>query len=294
MRSTVPGKVWREHTKRGGPIVAVLLALAAPAAAQPVIANYDRCMEIVQRDPDRGFDEAIRWADFGGGLAADHCAAVALGQLGLYDEAARRLEKIAVALTEAPIWERAEVLGQAANAWWLAGDALRAAELLETALGVAPGVASLWVDRARLRAEAGATLEAIADLDQAIALNPRNASARAFRANALRSVGRLAEAEDDAEWATELDPNLPEGWLELGNVYDERGEPDRARQMWIQVRLLDEDGPAGEAALRNLERIDLGRLEGDPEGTVETAPSDVAPVIAPRRIDGEAVAPPAQ
>src|SRR5437763_411424 len=108
------------------PAVAVLcLLLAAPAAAQQLPAveaeNYERCMALARKDPGAGWEAALDWQSRGGRHPAEHCAAVALIGLGQYGEAGKRLETLADEMRHAPAELLGEVLGQAGQAWLLAG-----------------------------------------------------------------------------------------------------------------------------------------------------------------------------
>ena len=56
-------------------------------AAEPVLAQglgrdheaeYRACMALAQDDPAQALKSALVWADQGGGVAADHCIAVAI------------------------------------------------------------------------------------------------------------------------------------------------------------------------------------------------------------------------
>ena len=58
-------------------------------------ARYQACMAKAQQYPKDAFEDAIQWRDRGGGGAAEHCAASALVTLGLYKDAAARLESLA-------------------------------------------------------------------------------------------------------------------------------------------------------------------------------------------------------
>src|SRR5689334_448562 len=112
--------------------------LAAPAMAQPLPAveaeNYERCMALARKEPSAGWETALQWESRGGRHPAEHCAAVALIGLGQYGEAGKRLETLADEMRRAPPDLLAEVLGQAGQAWLLAGDAPRAHAALTQAL----------------------------------------------------------------------------------------------------------------------------------------------------------------
>jgi hypothetical protein len=106
---------------------ALALLLGAPDPARtaeeaPPPDPYEVCMTLAREDPAAGFERAETWRSEGGGDPARHCAAVALIELGRHAEAARRLEALAQDLRPAHRELRAEVLGQAGQAWLLCGS----------------------------------------------------------------------------------------------------------------------------------------------------------------------------
>src|SRR5439155_15220551 len=119
-----------------------------PRSAEADAATYERCMKLAQEDPPAARDLAETWRDRGGAHPADHCFAVALIGLKQYKEAAGRLEKLAQAMVHAPAALRAEVLGQAGQAWLLAGDVARAYAADTAAIELQPDDVDLLIDRA--------------------------------------------------------------------------------------------------------------------------------------------------
>ena len=65
----------------------------------PAAQAYEKCLGLARSDPAQGFEAAIDWRDTGGGMAAQHCTAVALAELGQFQEAATRLEQLADKMT---------------------------------------------------------------------------------------------------------------------------------------------------------------------------------------------------
>src|SRR5215472_18032867 len=110
------------------PALALLSTAAEPAPrdAQAEAAAYDRCTKLSKKNPAAAEKLAQTWHERGGAHPADHCAAIALIGLKQYKEAATRLEALAQVMTTVPAPLRAEVLDQAAQAWGLAGDPVRA------------------------------------------------------------------------------------------------------------------------------------------------------------------------
>src|SRR5580704_25846 len=83
--------------------------------------RYDRCLELIKRDPAVANDQADGWVKTGGGAAALHCQGLALVELKRSDAAAAKFEQAAHDHGLANPAERAALLDQAGNAWLLAG-----------------------------------------------------------------------------------------------------------------------------------------------------------------------------
>lgn len=218
--------------------------------------RYEACLKLAESDPRAALAEARAWRG-SGGLPARHCEAVALLLDGRALEAAGQFEAIAEAARERPAPIRAGILAQAGRAWLELRDTARAEEMLTLAIELAPSNIELHIDRAETRVAAGELWPAIDDLNRAIDLAPRRADIYALRAAAYRYVDSLELAFDDATRAIELAPELPDGWLERGIIHRQRGDIAGARHDWREVLLLDADGPAGEVARANIERMEL-------------------------------------
>lgn len=237
----------------------VLAALAAPGAGAAEIDHkreYAKCMALVEVNSGEAFETALMWQDLGGGDAADHCAAVALMELGQHAEAARRFEAMAQGILAEP-GLKADLLGQAAQAWLLAGKAGRARAVLGAALGLRPDDPGLLIDRATVFAAEGAYAEAVNDLDRAIGLDPKSADAFVFRASAQRFLDRLDAAGADLERALALDPEHAEGLLEHGIVRRLLGDDAGARKAWLRLLRTSPESEAALAARANLARMDV-------------------------------------
>ncbi|MGQ0665163.1 MAG: tetratricopeptide repeat protein [Pseudomonadota bacterium] len=225
--------------------------------------EYGACMLRAGREPAAAFEQALAWRDFGGAEAARHCAAVALFHLGQPAQAALRLEQLATDMPAFPPGWRAEILGQAGQAWLAARQPARAHAALGAALALAPAAVELWIDRAQAAFAAALYWEAIDDLNRALELDPDRAEALAFRAAAYRFLDSLDLALEDAERALGLAPDLAEARLERGILHRLRGNIAAARADWLAVLLIDPDSPAADAARDHIERLEL-KLEADP------------------------------
>ena len=239
--------------------VFLVMLLALPAAAneniQPSV-QYRACMAKAKRFPKDAFEDAIQWRDMGGGAAAEHCAAYALIQLGLYKDAAARLERLAERINEKPAFN-AQLLGQASQAWLLANIPDRAVAVASAALKLRPGDVDLLLDRAQALAQLGDYAGARTDLDLVISKAPEHADALAFRAAAKRYMKDRAGALSDAERALDIEFGHVAALLERGNLRRLDGDDNGARADWLMVLSLQPQGEAAEAARQNLEKMDV-------------------------------------
>ena len=226
----------------------------------PPAMRYAQGRENAGTFPKDAFSDALAWRDMGGGPAAEHCAASALITLELYDDAAGRLEDLAQRIKENPAF-RARILGQAGQAWLLAGKAARAEAVASAALSLAPGRAELMVDRAQARAALGDYRAALGDLDAALGrlppAGPARADALVFRAAAKRFLGDDAGAMADAEAALGLDADHPDGLLERGILKRLKQDHAGARRDWLRVLETAPASEAARAARANLEKMDV-------------------------------------
>lgn len=249
--------------------------------------DYRNCVDLSARAPQAAHDVASDWLVAGGGIPAEHCAALSLAGLGRFDEAALALEATAENLRVAEMngvytgfFRRGkglvgELLGQAGNAWLLAGDAMQAYTAFSQGLTeVAPGsrqALELTIDRARASGVAGDYVAALEDLDKAVdwALDraageaPIQAKERVeifvLRASAYRNLERIEEAMSDLERAFALIPDDREALLERGNLNLMTDDLAGAEADWRRLMALYPASPAAVAATTNLEKLEAER-----------------------------------
>lgn len=238
-----------------------LCVLAATAAAQGVdhAREYEACIALTFRDADEALSAAQAWQKRGGGLPAEHCAALALLEAGRLEAAAQRLEAMASRLPPSGGPDPTEVLAQAANVWLLAGKTERALGAIDLALQGDPLAATLLIDRARILAEMGEYERALEDLDTAAGEAPEDDDLAAFRAAALRRLGRFDAAVAEAERARLLNPGNSSAGLELGLSRLQAGDLDGARAALEETAERFAGTPAGDAAARQLARMGRGK-----------------------------------
>jgi tetratricopeptide (TPR) repeat protein len=212
-------------------------------------------MTLARSEPQKGVEAAVEWRKSGGAQPADHCLATALVARGDREEGAQLLQEIASEDGKPEM--RAKLYGQAGQAWLAAGEVRRAWSALSDGLALDPESTDLWIDHAVANAELGLVFEAIDDLNRALDLAPGRADALVLRASAWRRMGNLDLAEDDANRAVAAAPRNVDALLERGNLHLLRGRGAKAREDWIAVLRLDPEGPAGEAARKNVEKMDV-------------------------------------
>ena len=243
---------------------AIAMLPIAGAQAQPIkpnnpadAARYAACMALAQKNPQQAASDAKAWADKGGGEPAQHCAAIAYLGLGLYSEAAQRLETLAERSTAQGGALRGEMFAQAGQAWLIAGKPDKALTVQTRALELRPNDVEVLIDRSITLATAGQLWDAVDDLNRALEVAPDRADALVFRASAYRSLDSLDLAEADIARANRLWPDSPEVLLERGSIRKHRGNAAGARADWLQVLTLAPNSPAGEQARRDLQSLDL-------------------------------------
>ncbi len=219
--------------------------------------DYDRCLTLLRNDPDEAMRFAQAWDATGGGDGARHCIALAMIGLGEAEQAAERLERLGGSSRAGSI-ARAQVFGQAAQAWMIAGDANRAYGAATIALTLAPQDSELLVDRSVILAALRRFNEAIEDLDAALALEPERAEAWVLRAAALRRLDRVDQAVQAVERALTLAPDNAEGLLERGILRQLRGDVAGAQVDWRRAIELAPDTMAADLAQQNLELSEMG------------------------------------
>jgi len=222
-------------------------------------AEYEACLDLAGREPAKAYESGLAWLNLGGGIPARHCIAVAMIGLDQFDSAAARFETLAGELNPDQARLRAEMLGQAGQAWLLAGRPARAAQVQGEALLLSPEDAALHVDRAASLMTLERYAAALADLDRALTLAPDFADARLYRATARRHIDDLDGAWTDVMSVLEQVPGLPAAVLERGILRQLAGDLAGARLDWLAVIESAPDSAEAGAARARIEEMDLVR-----------------------------------
>jgi tetratricopeptide (TPR) repeat protein len=220
--------------------------------------QYDRCMDMLADDPAGADMLATSWK--GGGEAAMQCHALAQVELGNPAAGAALLTTLAATST-AEAGARAEVFGQAAQAWTMAGNAAQAYATATQAITLSPDDPELRVTHAIAAIAVRQDREAIEDLGDVLATDPKRADALTLRATAYRRLNELAQAQADITLACAQDPDNPDALLERGIIRQLRGDRAGARQDWEKVADLAPDSSAGDLAQQDLALLDAGPVQ---------------------------------
>lgn len=180
--------------------------------------RYDTCIELTGQDPLKALDQALAWRDEGGGSAARHCIALAFMALGEEEEAAQRLERLALEPGSGGARERSVIMAQAGSAWLLAMRPDQADVALTSAIDLDSSNPELFVDRAIAHRMRKNWTAAIADLTRAIEIDRSYLRAFVLRAVAKREAGDLAGAQLDIDRGLEIDPRDVDALVERGRL----------------------------------------------------------------------------
>jgi len=197
-----------------------LIASSAYAAdlTEEFDAKHKACLERIAEDNELAYEEAMIWQDEGGGRRAKHCVAMALYALGHEDEAAARLDSLAIASDGGNKKMRADFYAEAANFWLVDGQADRAYKSASEGLKLRKDHIDLRIARARAYAMLERYDYAEIDLTSVLKFSPNNADALRYLADAKMKQGRLNEAKTDIERALRADPTKVETALLRGQI----------------------------------------------------------------------------
>ena len=239
-------------------VIAVMMCLPSTAwaaigtARAPSDAvHYRSCLSASNLNPAAALIDAEDWVKSGGGVPAQHCAALALVSLKRYAEAGTRLDHIAAEHGVPDMAFRAELYDQAGNAWLLAGDGARAVQSFQAALALSASDADLFADLARAQAMRHNWHEVDLDLNAALQLAPRRADLLVLRASARRALQHYAEARADIVLALKLKPGDGNALVESGLLRKQLGDLNGARRDF-QAALKTGSGEAAAQARENL------------------------------------------
>jgi tetratricopeptide (TPR) repeat protein len=239
------------------PPAAIAAVGSAPAMSRPPsdAVHYRQCLSLSSANPAAALADADGWARKGGGVPADHCAALALVNLKRYAEAGARLDRAAGAKGVPNGEFRVALFDQAGNAWLLAGNGARAVQSFSAALTLSAGDADLFADLARAQAMVKNWHEVDLDLNAALQLSPRRGDLLILRASARRALNHYDEARRDIEAALKLKPNDGNALLERGLLRKQLGDLGGARRDFQAALKASPSGATAADAKQNLQSL---------------------------------------
>ncbi len=219
--------------------------------------DYDKCLGMLNTDPEGASAFADAWEATGGGEGATHCRALAELALGEAETGATLMDKLAATSTAAAA-ARASVYGQAGQAWLIAGSADKAYRSATMALSLTPDDEDLLIDRAIAAASLERFRDAVVDLTHALDVDGKRGDALVLRAAARRGLNQLDLAQADVNRALDQDPDDPEALLERGILRQRRGDRPGARRDWERAASLAPDTATADLAQQNLQLLEAG------------------------------------
>jgi tetratricopeptide (TPR) repeat protein len=244
-------------------LIALALLTALPNLAQAAVgtatspadaAHYRRCLADSTANPAVALADAQAWAKSGGGVPAEHCAALALVSLKRYGEAGAQLDQLAGSRDVPGSEFRTELFDQAGNAWLLAGDGAHAVQSFSAALTLSAGDPDLFADMARAQAMLKNWHEVDLDLNGALQINPRRADLLVLRASARRALKHYDEARADIEAALKLRPGDGGALVERGLLRKQLGDLGGAKRDFEEA-MKSASGTAAASAKENLDAL---------------------------------------
>lgn len=203
-------------------IVQIALAQSAAAPTGATAERFAQCLQLVEENPVRAYEEGMAWAAEAQSVHAYRCAAMALIAQNRFDEGARRLSSLASAVNPANTGLRAELWSQAGNAWLLAREPGQARSNFTRAITAQQAdpqqLPDLLIDRARAYAMERDWRLAEEDLSRSLDIRPENALALRLRAAARMNQRSYDLAEADARAAIRIEPGNEENTLVLGDI----------------------------------------------------------------------------
>jgi regulator of sirC expression with transglutaminase-like and TPR domain len=218
---------------------------------------YQACVAAVGVKADDAFEKAMIWRDRGGGLPAEHCAALALISLDEPGEAASRLTALAERKDAGTAAERASLLAQSGNAWLLANQNENAEAAFSAALKLTPRDADLWTDRARARAARQDWANAETDLNSALTYDKTHPEVYVLRASARQAQSNKTGYKADIDAALALDPTFPDALVERGAMKMDAGDKAGARADFVQVLVRAPNSPAADTVRKRIEALEV-------------------------------------
>ncbi len=230
----------------------LFMMLVPQAFAQDEILNskkYQHCLSRVESDNADGLAFARKWYIEGGGVAAQHCQALALYELDDFKQAALLFETIIDHLISGEgvnefAYKNRELLkvqihNLAGLAWKSAGELDKAYNSYSEGIIDLPPKSvlayDLYVQRGLIQMERDDAKNAVEDFNHVLALNSNKIEGFLYRAIAFRKLNKHLEARLDLNEALALDPKDPEVLFESGINYRMQKKDEKALTQWQKL-----------------------------------------------------------
>lgn len=176
------------------------------------------CLGLAETRPDKAIDYAIDWRARFGGLAAEHCLAIAYINSDKYEEGADKLMLIANAADTFDTQFKAKTFSKAANAYLLADMSDKALIAINSSLAIEGENPNYLIDRARVYAMLAKWSDAKIDLTNAMKKGGEIGIALRLRAESQMQLGENDAAQKDIERAIELEPKEVDNYIVRGRI----------------------------------------------------------------------------
>lgn len=209
------------------PFALMQAADAAPSLGQSHLQQrFAQCVALIDEDAAAAYEEGMAWAAEAQSVHAYRCAAMALVAQNRYEEGARRLDSLGMAINPVETALRAELFSQAGNAWLLAREPSRARSSFTRGIAIMEGdttqLPDLLIDRSRAYAMEREWRAAEEDLSRSLDVRPGDALALRLRASVRMQQSAFDLAEADAQAAIQAEPGNVDNYLILGHVRESR------------------------------------------------------------------------
>ncbi len=211
--------------------------------------KYNDCIELVKEDHEEALAVSRKWYIEGGGVAAQHCEALAVYEMQNFEDAAALFEQIASKVAKGEgVSEFAEknkkVLALQLNylagvAWRTAGHLDRSYNALSASLAelgensvYAYGV---YLERGLVQFSLEDYDSAVADFTSALDINAEKIDAFLYRAESFRKLKEHIKARLDLNAALAIEPNQPDLLFESGVNYRMQRNDEKALSEWEKL-----------------------------------------------------------
>lgn len=230
----------------------LVIMVASPALAQTDALDsvkYRECLSLITADNRAALSLARKWYVEGGGVAAQHCEALALQELENYGDAALLFDSIIDKLV------RDEGVGDFASknkellkvqlyylsglAWYAAGELDKAYDALSASIiDLAPKSIfsyDIYLQRAHVQVDRDDAKNAVEDYTRALEIDGEKVDGFLYRARAYRKLKEHLKARLDLNVALAIEPHHPDVLFESGINYRMLGEDKKARAEWEKL-----------------------------------------------------------